>query len=133
MTTPVIFRKWKPRREFDEEGGDIIALFPTELGTNDPYTSSSYEHVGQHGSADPGEVMKATVPATPTEYADLKAELEGIGYDDLKIVKRYQYSYLDERKRKLAGYSVPTKSKTVAKRRRMTKSDSPSGMRGLRG
>ncbi len=94
--TPVLFRKW-PK----SEGGDIIALFPTELGTNDPYTSSSYEHVGQHGSADPIGVIQRTKAAKPEEYADLLAELKNIGYSDLKVYQRLQYDFLEERRRKL--------------------------------
>jgi hypothetical protein len=70
--TPVVFRKYGPRR-----GDDVIALFPAEPGTYDPHTCSSYVHIGQHGSADPLLVIKRTRPAKPDEYADLKAELEG--------------------------------------------------------
>jgi len=109
MTTPVIFRKWKPRPEYAEEGGDIIALFPTELGTNDPYTCSSYQHVGQHGSAEPLGVIQGTKLAKPSEYADLLKELKGIGYDDLKVYQRYQDDFLAERKRKLAEIASPSR------------------------
>lgn len=87
--TPVIFRKYGPRR-----GDSVIALFPAELGTPDPYTCSSYVHVGQHGSADPNRVMRRTRPATPDEYRDLQAELEGapFGYR-LRIYGRLQRSF----------------------------------------
>ena len=106
--TPVIFRKWKPRREFGEEGGDIIALFPAENGTNDPYTCSSYEHVGQHGSADPVGVIQQTVPAKPAEYADLMKELKGIGYNDLKVYQKLSSDFLTERRRKLSEIENPS-------------------------
>jgi hypothetical protein len=75
-TTVVIFRKWPA-----SEGGGIIALFPYVPGTNDPFTCQSYEHVGQHGSADCRGVVGRTVPATPGEYAPLRRELESYPYD----------------------------------------------------
>lgn len=86
MKTKVIFRKWK-------ESGDIIAFFPEEPGNWNATTCNSYEHYGQHGSASLDIVndRKFTVPATPDEYADLKAELERIGYD-LDIRQRYTYA-----------------------------------------
>lgn len=80
MKTKVIFRKWK--------NGDIIALFPEEPGTYDASTCNSYEHNGQHGSAEPRYVIQATTLAKPAEYADLKQELERIGYD-LDVKKLY--------------------------------------------
>jgi len=113
--TPVIFRKWKPRREFGEEGGDIIALFPADLGTNDPYTCSSYMHQGQHSSADPWLVMQDTVPAKPEEYADLQRELEQVGYDDLRIYHRLQSSFLADRQRQLQEIEQPAASAPRAK------------------
>jgi len=70
--TKVIFRKYPD--------GDILALFPEERGTNDPYTCSCYAHVGQHGSADPQHVIRSTKAAKPAEYAALKGERERIGY-----------------------------------------------------
>jgi hypothetical protein len=93
--TPVVFRKYGPRR-----GDDVIALFPAEPGTYDPHTCSSYVHIGQHGSADPLLVIKRTRPAKPDEYADLKAELEGAPYGyRLKVYARLQRSFLAERKK----------------------------------
>lgn len=47
----------------------------------------SYEHVGQHGAADPSGVMRRTVAATPEEYSELKNELEQIGYS-LRVRKK---------------------------------------------
>lgn len=136
MTTPVIFRKWKPRKEFGEEGGDVIALFPTELGTNDPYTCSSYEHIGQHGSADPVGVMQNTVPAKPSEYADLMTELESIGYDNLKVAQRLSPDYLAIRRKKIAGYYAepkPRAKKSSTKRKSSKRSSSTAtSIRGMR-
>ena len=94
--TPVIFRKWK-------DDGTIMALFPYDLGTDSPYTCSSYEHVGQHGAADPRGCIQQTTPAKPAEYADLKAELEGLGYK-LKPMSRLQYDALLSRENQLKQY-----------------------------
>jgi hypothetical protein len=46
-----------------------------------------YQHVGQHGEASIEYYYKCT-PATPEQYADLKAELEIIGYN-VKVCKRW--------------------------------------------
>lgn len=87
--TPVIFRKYGPRK-----GGDVLALFPAEIGTYDSATCSSYAHVGQHGSASPYGVIGDTRPATPEEYADLKKELECAPYGyKLKVYTRMQPAF----------------------------------------
>ena len=127
MGTPVIFRKW-PKRE----GGDVIALFPTLVGDMSPYTCNSYEHVGQHGSADPQEVVWATKPAKPAEYADLLEELKSIGYNDLVVYQKLQHKWTDERRKVLAEYSKPTKKHRTKSKTTKRKSKSPSGLRGLR-
>lgn len=75
--TKVVFRKFKE--------GDILALFPYEHEGRG--TVSSYQHIGQHSSADYYHCIHATKPATPEEYAPLLAELTGIGYN-LKVAKR---------------------------------------------
>ena len=64
-----------------------MALFPevpAELFK--PYCTS-YEHMGQHGSADPHFVVMHTRLAKPAEYAELKRELERLGYT-LKVCKK---------------------------------------------
>lgn len=127
MGTPVIFRKW-PKRE----GGDIIALFPTLVGTMDPYTCESYEHIGQHGSADPQGVMRRTEPTKPAEYADLMEELKSIGYDDMVVYQKLQYRWIDERRKTLAEYSQPAKKPKTKSKTTKRKSKSPSGLKGLR-
>lgn len=78
--TKVIFRKLKC--------GDVIALFPQEPATRDGWECMSYMHVGQHGSADPS-IVNDTKPAMPYEYADLYNELKNIGYNDLKLCKKF--------------------------------------------
>jgi hypothetical protein len=79
MTTPVIFRKFKT--------GELVAFFPENTGNYQAHTCMSYMHLGQHCTADANPYY--TKPASPAEYADLLRELVAIGYNDLKIVKRF--------------------------------------------
>jgi len=51
----------------------------------------SYVHVGQHGAADYNLVVGQSKPAQPAEYAELKAELENIGYN-LEVRSKVQYA-----------------------------------------
>jgi hypothetical protein len=72
--------------------GDIIAVFPYEIWIDSLVTS--YMHVGQHSPA-VWFINQSTKAATPEEYADLKAELERIGYE-LKVIKRRNHArYLE--------------------------------------
>lgn len=91
--TVVVFRKWKSPHQ------GIIALFPEEPASLTGSDCSSYEHQGQHGAADYALVVSRTVPASPKESADLKRELEGIGYN-LVERKRETPQMRDRRKRK---------------------------------
>ena len=77
--TLTIFRKFKE--------GDIIALFPEVKWDRQGLFCSSYQHIGQHGSADYA-IISITKSATPEEYNDLKTELELIGYN-LKIRRKW--------------------------------------------
>ena len=74
--TVVIFRFWW----LQDGGSDIIALFPYDIAGFDG-SVWSYMHVGQHGGADYNHIVNSSRPATPEEYADLKTELESIGYN----------------------------------------------------
>jgi len=76
----------------------IFKMTPARCGTVEPIaflldvdanwgSVMSYMHVGQHGEADIGYFYDCT-PATPEQYADLKAELQSIGYR-LIIRKRW--------------------------------------------
>jgi hypothetical protein len=92
--TEVIFRKWKPYKEYPNNS-DIIALFPYEI-ENLRGDILSYEHIGQHSGADYDDCILQTTPAKENEYNDLKTELESIGYN-LKVVKKLNYKrYLQE-------------------------------------
>jgi hypothetical protein len=69
--TKVIFRK-------DRKSGEITAVFPEWTEHSWAYVTC-YAHFGQHGTCS-HEWYMTTSPATPDEYADLKAELERIDY-----------------------------------------------------
>lgn len=58
--------------------GDVIAIFPDipESGG----CCMSYMQIGQHGGAHL-DLLKDLEPATPKQYADIRAELERIGYE----------------------------------------------------
>lgn len=79
--TKVVFRKFSD--------GEVIAMFyedqrPSKYGT----ICMSYLQMGQHGEASLS-LVSDTKLATPEEYADLKEELESIGYN-LDVRKRIQ-------------------------------------------
>ena len=80
MKTPVIFRKFKD--------GDVIAIFPTLPGTNNPNTCGSYQHIGQHGACSL-DIVSITKLAQWEDYADLYRELQSIGYS-MKVYNRIQ-------------------------------------------
>lgn len=94
MPTPVIFRKFKNGRK------EIIAIFPTIPGTNDPSTCLSYMHVGQHGSCS-GTLTSITTLAKPSEYTPLLKELRRIGYRGLVIKKKATYQDFLTRKKEI--------------------------------
>ena len=65
---------------------------------------------------------------------DLLAELESIGYDDLKVVQRLSPDYLAQRRATLAGYTTYAKPRAKkATRRKSTRSGSQAtSIRGIR-
>jgi hypothetical protein len=84
--TRVIF-KMTPKEEFSTytlEPECVAFLLDCPANTN---RVLSYMHVGQHGEADLGW-MNWLKLATPEQYADLKQELESLGYS-LQIRKRW--------------------------------------------
>jgi hypothetical protein len=94
MTTDtVVFRRWK-------DCGDIIALFPELPADIQGWFCDAYEHVGQHGGADYGGVIRATTPVEPDEATTLAEELTRIGYD-LRPIRRASWSH-HERRREMA-------------------------------
>lgn len=87
---PVIFRI------FRDQHRDVIAIMPTQPGDSDLATCQSYMHIGQHSACDPLCLVSKTDLATPAEYADLKAELEGRGYI-LAVKDRITYEMFQKR------------------------------------
>lgn len=81
MKTQVIFRYWRK---------EVIALFPYEIADMKG-NCLSYQHVGQHGAANYSAIVYESRPATPTEYANLKEELESKGYH-LEIIRRRNHN-----------------------------------------
>lgn len=66
--------------EKDPENPDVFAYFPEENYDNAGKFKTGYSHIGQHSAVHPQYAAESR-PATPEEYADLKAELEGVGYN----------------------------------------------------
>lgn len=98
--TQVIFRKW-PK----SEGGDVLALFPCDPGTN-AYDCDSYEHFGGHGAANLNIIYRTTL-AKPEEYASLKQELESEPYAyHLDVRQRVPSSASEVRRRKIASWRI---------------------------
>jgi len=58
---------------------NVFAFFPEIKGTNQPGMFTSYAHIGQH-SACHIDYANECKEASPEQYADLKRELEGLGY-----------------------------------------------------
>jgi hypothetical protein len=62
--------------------GEVFAYFPEEnYGSEaDPKLVICYAHIGQHSPCHPAYAEQCQT-ATPEQYADLKSELESIGYN----------------------------------------------------
>jgi hypothetical protein len=70
--------------------GTVTAIFPYL-----PYDSqylTGYTRVGQHHACSREWVLSNSRPSTDIEYADLKAELENIGYN-LRVINRFPNPY----------------------------------------
>lgn len=73
--TAVLFRVAR----LGEHKGEVTAVFPACPADMHGRTLTCYSHIGQH-SACSLDWLRTTRPATPDEYAALKAELEGAPY-----------------------------------------------------
>jgi len=80
-TTLVAFRRWR------EQPKTVFALFPQEPADYADHYCDSYERLGQHAGADYHLCVQASDPATAEDAADLRRELERIGYR-LKVIRR---------------------------------------------
>lgn len=101
-TTDVIFRKdtskdWK---------GTIFALFPHDV-CDFKGNVTSYQHLGQHSAADYNHCIRKSKPATETEYADLKKELESLGYNLNIVKKQHFYKYLKRYHKLIVSINEP--------------------------
>ena len=90
-TTEVIFRVDKTK----SFKGTIFALIPYDIQTKNGLISS-YQHIGQHSSADYNHCIKSSKPATEIKYTQLKNEMESLGYNIKVITKRNYNKYLTE-------------------------------------
>ncbi len=83
--TEVVFR-------VDKAGdfkGTVFAMLPHEC-SDFSGNVTCYQHVGQHSGANYRGCIESSRPATELEYADLKKEMESIGYD-LVVIKKQNY------------------------------------------
>jgi len=94
----------KPKKEVSEGGEpstkvvflihpndeDIFAYFPEENYDTTGKFKTGYSHVGQHSAVSPNYAAESR-QATPEEYQNLKAELEGQGYE-LEVLNGMQES-----------------------------------------
>ncbi len=85
--TKVIFRQ--------EDNGNLVAVFPEMPADMFGRDMTCYAHIGQH-SAMCIEYYWETKPAK--HYDALLAELQAIGYDDLKVMKRISRNAYDIRR-----------------------------------
>ncbi len=67
-------------RAYRKAPHEVVALFPEVPADVSGVYLTVYEHVGQHGSGGQLVMNRLTNPAQPEQYAELKRELEGIGY-----------------------------------------------------
>jgi len=90
--TKVIFRAYK-------DDGEIIAMFPEEVGTDDPYTCASFQR-GRHYTCYPSGLVQITTSVEPEKYQILKEQLESMNYK-LKVVSKLHPSYFEVRQQKI--------------------------------
>lgn len=89
-TEPVVIRVWKG------DPDDVFALFPADPADNYGRYCSSYQHVGQHGSADYDHCIRNSRPAMWREAVPLLRELQRIGYLP-RVLKRASRRHHEER------------------------------------
>ena len=89
--TDIIFRV-DTTRDFK---GTVFAVFPHEVADLRGHVTT-YQHVGQHSQGDYQVCLNTSRMAIADEYADLKKEMESIGYN-IKVVQRRNYEkYITE-------------------------------------
>ncbi len=96
---PVVFRVGNGAND------DVFALFPTDCADNTGNYCGCYQHIGQHCAADYHRCIQDSRPAKPTEYADLKTELERIGYT-LRVIRRASPAHHEARRQESAALNA---------------------------
>lgn len=89
--TLVVFRRWRDRPK------TIFALFPALPSDHAGFYCDSYERIGQHAGADYYACVNASDPVSAEDAADLRRELERIGYR-LKVIRRASRRVHDARR-----------------------------------
>lgn len=87
--TDVVFRADKA----GDFKGVVFALLPHEVDDRNGNVTS-YQHIGQHSSADYIGCISSSRPATQEEYSDLKAEMEDRGYNLNVVQKQNRDKYI---------------------------------------
>ncbi len=95
-TDPVVIRVWKG------DPDDVFALFPAYPADNYGQYCTSYQHIGQHSSADYHHCIRQSRPATEAEAADLLTELRRIGYRP-RVLKRASRRHHEARLAEMRG------------------------------
>lgn len=98
--TPVMFRVWQ-----DKGDAEVFALFPADFADNYGDCCSSYQHIGQHCAANYHYCIQHSRPAKSEEYANLKIELERIGYI-LQVIQRASPQHHEKRRRDATALRV---------------------------
>jgi len=70
--------------------GTIFALMPYDIADRSG-NITTYQHVGQHSAGDYHICLAQSKRATPSQYADLKKDLESAGYK-IKVISHRSYS-----------------------------------------
>lgn len=82
-----------------------VAFFPEMIGTNNPHTCTCYAHIEQHTSADTG-YAGALKPAKLEQYKPLLKELARVGYDNLKVIRKFTQQHLETRRAALRSKPI---------------------------
>jgi len=85
---PVIIRAEKGSKKGASGVEHLVAIFPTEPGTNNPNTMTCYTRPEAHGICSSDYAGRKTRPATPGEKKLMLRELKRVGYTNLKVVAR---------------------------------------------
>ncbi len=93
--TRVVFRKWPEGKVEGVRAGRIFALFPEIPAGHPGHQCQSYEQ-GKHRAVVYDLCIRTSRPASPNDYANLKAELEKIGYR-LEVVTRITPAMVEAR------------------------------------